>query len=45
MWLLVKLCMCGCASVHVGVAKALCPQGKDLLQSSQLEAECLQGKH
>lgn len=31
--------------MHVGVAKAPCPQGKDLLQSSQLEAKCLQGKH
>ena len=35
----------GCASVHAGVAKAPCPQGKDLLQSSQLEATFLRGKH
>lgn len=35
----------GCASVHVGVAKAPCPQGRDLLQSSQLEARFLRGKH
>lgn len=39
------MCVYGYVSVHVGVAKAPCPRGKDLLQSSQLEAKCLQGKH
>lgn len=42
---LVSMGVNGCASVRVGVAKAPCPQGKDLLQSSQLEAKFLWGKH